>query len=129
MPFFLALGTNAWESFIFLTFGVAAFYWTHWEEFHTDTLIMGVVANPTEVQCILMGVFVAAGALGQEYFLQPMSDLLPASINQLILDNGINYYGFLQQPLKVVILSFVVVGVSFTCLSLYAKKTFRGLPW
>jgi hypothetical protein len=124
MPFFLAVGTSAWESFWFLTFGVAAFYWTHWEEFHTDTLVMGLVANPTEVQCTLMVLFVSAGYVGKAYFAQTMSQLLPVSVTQLILDNNVNYYGFLDMQLKFVILLLVIFGVSATCLSLYAHRNF-----
>lgn len=128
MPFFLAVGTTAWESFWFLTFGVAAFYWTHWEEFHTDKLVMGVVANPTEVQCALMGVFIAGGIYGPHYFAQQMSAVLPGAVTQFITNNNLNYFGLLEMPLRVFMLVMVGLGVSGTCISLYGDGINQPFP-
>jgi len=69
MPYFLALNTEKPLAFWFLTEGIVAFFASHWEEYHTGKLVMGLIANPTEVQCALMVIFVIAGLKGVSRFI------------------------------------------------------------
>jgi len=59
-----ALDLTHWETFLMCSFGVLAFYGSHWEEFHTNHFIMGRYANPTEVQCGMMVLLIVSANFG-----------------------------------------------------------------
>ncbi len=40
--------SNAWIAFVLIHIGMVPFVMAHWEEYHTGTLILGPIANPTE---------------------------------------------------------------------------------
>jgi len=115
MPFFAALKIPKPLAFWYLTEGVVGFFATHWEEYHTGKLIMGVVANPTEIQCTIMGIFVVAGMFGPPFFAQPWSDLLPTQVVKLVEP----YSDIVHWELKYIPLVVVWVGIFITTIDLY----------
>lgn len=111
-PFFSALRTNGWLSFVFLTEGVFAFYFSHWEEYHTGKLIMGTLANPTEIQYAIMFCFVVAGYSGPEIFEQSLQEALPSSVISWMTQFGLE--GLLPWQLNSTILLLVVICISLS---------------
>jgi len=59
------------DQYFLLTCGLAIFYASHWEEYHTDHLILGKYANPTEAQILMMILLAIAGFLGPSFYATP----------------------------------------------------------
>lgn len=113
MPWFLAMKMSNWQAFLFLTQGTVAFYAAHWEEYHSHRLILGLIANPTEVQYWIMSVFVTTGLFGTEYWQQRLIDTLPASVTEVLLKSDFIPQQFLLQRLSEFILFIVWFGIAF----------------
>jgi len=45
-------------------FSLSMFYAAHWEEYHSKHLVLARLANPTEAQVMIMGLFLASSVLG-----------------------------------------------------------------
>lgn len=89
MSWFMGMNITTWQAFLFLTQGTLAFYGSHWEEYHTHKLILGLVANPTEVQYAIMAVFVLMGLFGSAFWIVTMADSLPAPVLSLFQSIGV----------------------------------------
>uniref|UniRef100_A0A6B2L6Z4 Uncharacterized protein n=1 Tax=Arcella intermedia TaxID=1963864 RepID=A0A6B2L6Z4_9EUKA len=76
-----ALRMNPTECFYLLSFGVFIFYAAHWEEFHTNKLVLGKYANPTEGQVGMMIILIIAGIFGPEFYTTPFG--LPGVLSSL----------------------------------------------
>ena len=57
--------------------GVVPFYFASWEEYHTGTLYLGVINGPTEGIVGVVGVALASGYFGSDFWLLPARDVLP----------------------------------------------------
>jgi len=66
------LDLGNWEAYYMLTAGVLVFYASHWEEYHTNHLILGTYANPTEAQCGMMVLLVISGYFGPSFWSTPL---------------------------------------------------------
>jgi len=53
LPLYNAWLLSPWKSYIFLLLGVIPFYFAHWEEYYSGTLILHALGNPTEVQLLI----------------------------------------------------------------------------
>lgn len=109
-PFFAATSTDSFTSFLFLTEGVFAFYLSHWEEYHTGKLIMGTLANPTELQYFIMLVFALAGILGTDYLQPTLYESLPLSMISTIKQYG-DFDAILSLSLFYILLIIVGLGI------------------
>lgn len=85
MAWFPGMQATGWQSFLFLTQGTLAFFGSHWEEYHTHKLILGVVANPTEVQYAIMAAFVSMGVLGPSWWAESLSQGTPSAISNFLI--------------------------------------------
>lgn len=47
---------------------IAAYWCSHWEEYHIGTLILGAVTGPTELQMYIMAGFIFCGFYGTDFF-------------------------------------------------------------
>lgn len=47
---------------------IAAYWCSHWEEYHIGTLILGAITGPTELQMYIMAGFIFCGFYGTEFF-------------------------------------------------------------
>jgi len=58
-PVSCAIGWSGTQAFFVLCAAVSVFYASHWEEYHTNNLILGEICNPTEGQigCIVLFIF------------------------------------------------------------------------
>lgn len=119
MPWFIAMRMTNWQAFLFLTQGTLAFYAAHWEEYHSHKLILGLLANPTEVQYCIMGVFVTTGLLGTHFWSATLNESLPASVIETLVSFGIPVEWFARTQVE-----FALVVVSFGILfALYFNGT------
>jgi len=85
-----ALQLPPWDQFILGTTGLTIFYASHWEEYHTNHLVLGRYANPTEVQVAMIILLVIAGIGGPEIYTTPFSeyvDGLPKMVGSLNFKN------------------------------------------
>jgi len=83
-----AMQLSPWEQLILAITGLTIFYASHWEEYHTNHLILGRYANPTEVQVAMMIILVIAGIGGTEVYTTPLSEVvggLPEMLGSLSL--------------------------------------------
>lgn len=115
MPWFMSMHMTNWQAFIFLTQGTVAFYASHWEEYHSHKLILGLVANPTEVQYWIMSIFVTTGLFGTQFWTQTLTDVLPKSIVAKLLEIGVSA-DFLAKSQTEFIIFIVWFGIVFTML-------------
>ncbi|RUS20467.1 choline ethanolaminephosphotransferase [Endogone sp. FLAS-F59071] len=62
--------------------GLANFYLSTWEEYHTGTLYLSYFSGPVEGILIIIAVHIISGIYGAEFWLQPMGDIaiLPAIV-------------------------------------------------
>jgi len=63
-----ALNLENWECMHMFSAGVLVFYASHWEEYHTNHLIMGKYANPTEAQCGMMVFLIISAVAGPTFW-------------------------------------------------------------
>lgn len=113
MPWFLAMKMSNWQAFLFLTQGTMAFYAAHWEEYHSHKLILGLIANPTEVQYWIMSVFVATGLLGTGFWQLKLHQIVPAVVVETVVGSGIVSADFFAQSQGEFILLVVWFGIGF----------------
>lgn len=127
MPWFIAMGVDNWHALMFLTQGTLAFYVFHWEEFHTHKLVMGLVSNPTEVQTLVMLVFIISGFYGPSFWTSPFSNFLSVDFVNFLTSHS--FYGWpaslLPLPLYSVLSTFIWIIFSLT-LTLNVVTTFRA---
>jgi len=71
-----ALQISPLEHYICLSAGITVFYASHWEEYHTNKLVLGRYANPTEAQVSMMVLLVIAGIFGPKFFSTPFSTVV-----------------------------------------------------
>eukprot|EP01126_Amoeba_proteus_P047022 TRINITY_DN5345_c0_g1_i2.p1 TRINITY_DN5345_c0_g1~~TRINITY_DN5345_c0_g1_i2.p1 ORF type:complete len:340 (-),score=31.85 TRINITY_DN5345_c0_g1_i2:52-1071(-) len=94
-PVILTFGWNCWEAFYVLCAAITVFYGSHWEEYYTDKLILGVFANPTEGQVGCIVLFIFAYFFGPEWWqtstLGSFSWILPSSLSSLSLRDAVLY--------------------------------------
>lgn len=112
MPWFMAMRMTNWQAFLYLTQGTVAFYAAHWEEYHSHKLILGLLANPTEVQYWIMSIFVFTGLFGTHFWDLTVSDMLPSAVSKLLLEYGVAP-AFLAQTQTEFILFMVWFGIAF----------------
>jgi len=67
-PVSCAVGWNGTEAFYVLCAAVSVFYASHWEEYHTNNLILGEYCNPTEGQIGCMFLFIFASFVGPAWW-------------------------------------------------------------
>eukprot|EP01128_Nolandella_sp_AFSM9_P012929 TRINITY_DN977_c0_g1_i1.p1 TRINITY_DN977_c0_g1~~TRINITY_DN977_c0_g1_i1.p1 ORF type:complete len:324 (+),score=43.90 TRINITY_DN977_c0_g1_i1:45-974(+) len=84
IPLLLALGLPPYNGTLMLLCGLLVFYTAHWEEYHSNHLILGRYANPTEVQVFMIGLFLFAGAIGPSFFDLRVEDIIPFSVPPMI---------------------------------------------
>lgn len=112
MPWFIAMRMTNWQAFLFLTQGTMAFYAAHWEEYHSHKLILGLLANPTEVQYCIMGVFVATGIFGTHFWSTTLVETLPVPAMELLKSFGVSAEFFSRTRVEVALL-VVWLGIGF----------------
>jgi len=115
-PVICSIGWSGTETFYVLCAAVTVFYASHWEEYHTNELILGKFCNPTEGQIGCMILFIFAYFVGPQWWaltLGAFLPFLPSSIGTVSLrvvglyalpflllyciwDNGRNIYAWCQ---------------------------------
>jgi ethanolaminephosphotransferase len=68
VPFCVTLRWTPVEFFVIMVLGCTVFYSSHWEEYHTDKLILGVLANPTEIQYGFIVTLLFTSVVGSEWW-------------------------------------------------------------
>jgi len=105
-----AIGLTAWQHFILLSSGITIFYSSHWEEYHTNHLILGRYANPTEAQIGMMGLLLVSAIFGRGFYLTPVSQIAP----------------FLPE---ISLTDIVVYGSFFACIYCLLENTIKVIIW
>jgi len=97
------------DQFITGSTGLAIFYASHWEEYHTNHLVLGRYANPTEVQMGMIILLVVAGIGGPEVYTTPFLTGLPEPLGSINLTKciviatlGACLYALTHNAIKVV---------------------------
>jgi len=77
-PMYCLMSPTPIQCFWVLTIGQLIFYFSHWVEFYTGTLVLGRVGNPTEVQIILIGLLLSGIYPGASWWQSTASKAIPA---------------------------------------------------
>eukprot|EP01125_Pyxidicula_operculata_P000254 TRINITY_DN10333_c0_g1_i1.p1 TRINITY_DN10333_c0_g1~~TRINITY_DN10333_c0_g1_i1.p1 ORF type:complete len:402 (+),score=51.39 TRINITY_DN10333_c0_g1_i1:169-1206(+) len=110
-----AMTYTPWQSYFLLIIGSIIFYASHWEEYHTNHLILGRYANPTEAQCAMMLLLIFAGFGGNQIFQYQIGSftlalvtvyILCVAIVVVLLENAWKVYDFTKKNQK----DFFLVG-------------------
>jgi len=73
---------NPYEILLIMITGCFAFYSAHWEEYFTQQLILGKLANPTEIQWVFIFLFLFTSFIGTQWW------LVMVEINGVFLKRG-----------------------------------------
>ncbi|EXJ71381.1 ethanolaminephosphotransferase [Cladophialophora psammophila CBS 110553] len=93
---------QSWNTVLTLFGTILTFYIQTWEEYHTHTLMLGVVSGPVEgILTLVVVYFITFLKGGASYWQQPMlpslglpkSDLVPASLYQMAWNEWYMVYG------------------------------------
>jgi phosphatidylglycerophosphate synthase len=99
---FCAVRAEVDQMYSLLTIGFVAFFFSHWEEYHTNVLILGKLGNPTEVQWALISVFLSSFFLGPDVWRLPLSAILPRYVTSTLLSLRARHplFTYLTLPLE-----------------------------
>ncbi|KAH0843025.1 putative CDP-alcohol phosphatidyltransferase class-I family protein C22A12.10 [Fonsecaea pedrosoi] len=93
---------QSWNTVLTLFGTILTFYIQTWEEYHTHTLMLGIVSGPVEgILTLVVVYFITFLKGGASYWQQPMlpslglpkSDLIPASLYQMAWNEWYMVYG------------------------------------
>jgi ethanolaminephosphotransferase len=114
----ISTSSSHWYMFWQLIVGSLAFFFSHWEEYYTNELILGKYANPTEVQLSIIGFIMAGFLFGQSFYLQKIRDVLPGFVSTLLTPlNAVSVSHFLDWELRDLVNIVVAAGTIWAAIS------------